>query len=117
MTRVEVSAQTRRGVPGISANVLTQRLRRLEGLRRQRIMKGMTHAARQKLAYHLWWHPHNFGRDIDENLATLRVLLEHYRRLGMQFGMVSRTMQEQADANARPMVAASSAVTTSVAHA
>ena len=24
-------------------------------------MSDLTYAARQGLAYHLWWHPHNFG--------------------------------------------------------
>lgn len=75
----------------------SRNLRRLEGLRRHRITAAMTHAARHGLTYHLWWHPHNFGRHFDENMATLRVVLAHYRRLADQYGMVSRTMQEQAD--------------------
>lgn len=72
------------------------RLRHLERLKRRRITRALTHAARTGTIYHLWWHPHNFGRDLDENLATLRAILEHFRQLAAGHGMRSLTMSELA---------------------
>ena len=36
----------------------------------------MRKAARERRIYHLWWHPHNFGADIEESMAILRVDLD-----------------------------------------
>ncbi len=67
-------------------------------LRLRRIRQEMTYAAEHGLVYHLWWHPHNFGRDAETNLALLRGVLEHYRHLHETAGMQSRTMREVAEA-------------------
>jgi len=67
-------------------------------LRVRRIRREMTFAAEHGLLYHLWWHPHNFGRDPETNLALLREVLEHYRHLHETAGMQSRTMREVAEA-------------------
>ena len=72
------------------------RLKALEGLRLRRIMRGMEHAARQGEVYHLWWHPHNFGVNLAENMAVLRQLAEHYRTLQRRYGMLSLSMEEVA---------------------
>jgi peptidoglycan/xylan/chitin deacetylase (PgdA/CDA1 family) len=72
----------------------SRRLRWLEWLNEQRITRAMSHAARSGAIYHLWWHPHNFGRDSDNNLASLRRILEHYGGLAARHGMRSRTMGE-----------------------
>ena len=37
----------------------------------------MSAAARRGNDYHLWWHPHNIGRDPEPNLAGLERLLAH----------------------------------------
>jgi hypothetical protein len=29
----------------------------------------------------LWWHPHNFGADLNENVAFLVEILKHYAGL------------------------------------
>src|SRR5918911_2960418 len=50
-------------------------LRALEPLRLRRILSDMTHAAKDGLVYHLWWHPHNFGVDLDENISFLKKIL------------------------------------------
>ena len=60
----------------------------------RRIATGMTHAAATGQVFHLWWHPHNFGIYRSENIALLRQILEHYRALADQYGMVSRNMGE-----------------------
>lgn len=67
-------------------------------LRLRRIRQEMTYAAEHGLIYHLWWHPHTFGRDTETNLALLREVLEHYRHLHETAGMQSRTMREVAEA-------------------
>jgi peptidoglycan/xylan/chitin deacetylase (PgdA/CDA1 family) len=63
-----------------------------------RIAAGMTNAAATGRIFHLWWHPHNFGSHVDENMAILGQILEHYRALAGEHGMVSRNMAEVATA-------------------
>ncbi|HHD73023.1 MAG TPA: hypothetical protein ENL02_03870 [Epsilonproteobacteria bacterium] len=66
----------------------------LEKLRLKRIKDSMTHAAKRGELFHLWWHPHNFGRDIQANIRQLVEILEHYRRLERDDGMYSLSMGE-----------------------
>lgn len=63
-----------------------------EGLRLQRIKSGMTYAARHKQTYHLWWHPHNFGINQNENFLFLEKILQHYKQLNGKFNFQSYTM-------------------------
>lgn len=72
------------------------RLAGLEGLRLRRILAGMTHAARHGEVFHLWWHPHNFGVNLPQNLAVLRRIAAHYQQLHRQYGFRSQTMGEVA---------------------
>src|SRR3546814_17983972 len=58
----------------------------------------MRQAAISGSVFHLWWHPHNFGADIAENMAFLRRILESYRQLADEYGMTSATLAETADA-------------------
>jgi hypothetical protein len=71
-------------------------LRHLDGLKIRRITRAMTHAAREKAIFHLWWHPHNTGGNLSRNLAELRKLLEHFKQLADAYGMRSLTMAETA---------------------
>ncbi len=64
----------------------------LNRLQLKRIQNGMTLAAEQGGMFHLWWHPQNFGRDIDLNLHILEAIFEHFRRLADECGMASATM-------------------------
>lgn len=73
------------------------RLAPLEGLRLRRILSGMTHAARQGEVFHLWWHPHNFGANLPQNMAVLRQITKHFRALQQQYGFRTQTMAELAD--------------------
>lgn len=73
-----------------------QRLRWLEWLRLRRIKKAMTHAAKNNLTYHIWWHPHNFGINQDQNLAFLGKILAHYNKLHQQYRFTCYTMAELA---------------------
>lgn len=60
----------------------------------KRVARSMRYAARRREIFHLWWHPHNFGRHVEENLALLRAVLEEYARLRDEAGMVSVSMEE-----------------------
>jgi hypothetical protein len=73
------------------------RRRALEPLRLRRIEGALLHAAREGEIFHLWWHPHNFGTYLEENMAILRRILECYRRCSDSHGMRSLTMEEVAE--------------------
>lgn len=66
----------------------------LESLRLRRILSSLTYAAKKGLVYHLWWHPHNFGVDLEKNISFLKSILEHYLKLQKAFGMESLNMRE-----------------------
>jgi peptidoglycan/xylan/chitin deacetylase (PgdA/CDA1 family) len=68
----------------------------LEKTRLQRIKSSMTYAAKHRQLFHLWWHPHNFGKDIETNMAFLKKILEHYKTLHHQYNMQSLNMGEVA---------------------
>src|SRR5690606_22407517 len=72
----------------------SSKLRFLEQIRLQRILRSMTHAAKNRKVYHLWWHPHNFGANQNENFGFLIKILEHYQFLNTKYGFESLTMQE-----------------------
>lgn len=69
-------------------------LRMLESTRLGRLLDSMNHAAEAGSGFHLWWHPHNFGADLRENLAFLEKVLSHYRSLRDRTGMASLGMAE-----------------------
>jgi peptidoglycan/xylan/chitin deacetylase (PgdA/CDA1 family) len=68
----------------------------LDGLRLRRIKKSMTHAAKNNLTYHLWWHPHNFGVNLQQNLSFLEQILKHYQYLQNKYEFKSSNMQNLA---------------------
>jgi peptidoglycan/xylan/chitin deacetylase (PgdA/CDA1 family) len=63
----------------------------------QRIEQEMEYAAEAGEAYHLWWHPHNFGHYPAENIEGLEALLNHYNYLKNEYGMESCSMGEVAN--------------------
>lgn len=69
----------------------------LEPLRLRRIKNAMLHAARHKKLFHLWWHPHNFGVNLEENMAFLEKILQYYRQLQQEYGFSSVTMSGLTD--------------------
>lgn len=72
------------------------KLKNLEPLRLRRIKKGVEHAAKKGEIFHLWWHPHNFGKNLEENISFLRKILEHVSEMRETYGMESMTMGEAA---------------------
>ncbi|WP_298535111.1 polysaccharide deacetylase family protein [uncultured Algibacter sp.] len=69
----------------------------LEFLKLNRIKKAMKHAAIKNELYHLWWHPHNFGTNIDKNLNNLESIFKTYAVLNKQYKFKSVTMTELAN--------------------
>ncbi len=72
----------------------SQKLRKLENLRLHRIKSEMKKAAKSGMDYHLWWHPHNFGTNTEENLYILERILEHFKVLEKEYGMESKGMAQ-----------------------
>ena len=64
----------------------------LEKLKVLRIKSAMTESAKRQEVYHLWWHPHNFGTHLKENMANLSEIVNHFCHLRDQYGMVSNSM-------------------------
>lgn len=69
-------------------------LKVLEGLRLKRIKNSLTHAAKNNELYHLWWHPHNFGKNIEENLWFLEEILIHVEYLKGKYSFESMHMRD-----------------------
>ena len=83
LTNVAASQFLRPWMPQLAA---------LEPLRLHRLKTAMTAAVRSGGICHLWWHPHNFGVNVENNIAVLESLLRHYEVLRDQYGMRSLTM-------------------------
>ncbi len=66
----------------------------LDKLRLNRIFSSMTEAAKQNSGFHLWWHPHNFGLNLDQNLFNLKKILNHFHFLNKKYNMQSLNMIE-----------------------
>lgn len=68
------------------------RLSFLEYLKTKRIKKAMRHAAVNNDLFHLWWHPHNFGADMDINFNNLENIFKTYADLNKKYQFESVTM-------------------------
>lgn len=66
----------------------------LEPLKVNRIVNSMKHAAKNNELFHLWWHPHNFGADMDENFENLERIFKAYADLEKSHNFESKTMTE-----------------------
>ena len=71
----------------------SSRLKNFDKLKVQRIQNSMDDAARNGTSFHLWWHPHNFGIHLEENMYLLKQVIQHYKKLQQSHGMESRTMK------------------------
>lgn len=67
-------------------------LRHFESLRLKRIKNELSYAAKHNEIYHLWFHPHNFGANMEQNLRLFESILEHYAQCRDKYGMKSMTM-------------------------
>ena len=66
----------------------------LENLKISTMKRKMSNAAKNNEVYHIWWHPHNFGLNQEQNLNQLEELLKHYKFLNKKYGLKSLTMGE-----------------------
>ena len=72
----------------------SNKLKYLERLKEKRILDSMTYAAKNNKIFHLWWHPHNFGANLENNISFLYKILNHFHQLEKQYGMTSLNMGE-----------------------
>jgi peptidoglycan/xylan/chitin deacetylase (PgdA/CDA1 family) len=84
------------GIIGIPASrffrPFTHKESNIRKIRLNRILSEMTFAAQHKKIYHLWWHPHNFGDALEENLEDLKIILTHYSDLNLMYCFESKSM-------------------------
>ena len=69
----------------------------LDRLRLRRLKKSMLHAAKENEIFHLWWHPHNFGINLEQNMSYLTEILVYYQELRNKYEMRSLNMGEIAE--------------------
>lgn len=69
-------------------------LRFFERLKIHRIKGQMLYAAKNGKIFHLWWHPHNFGKDTRIMLKQLEEILKYYKKLERKHNFISSTMYE-----------------------
>ncbi len=72
----------------------SKKLEAFETLRLKRIIKAMEYAAQKQKILHLWFHPHNFGANIQKNLDSLEQVLKAYRHCEEQYNFKSLTMSD-----------------------
>jgi peptidoglycan/xylan/chitin deacetylase (PgdA/CDA1 family) len=77
-----------------------------EPARLRRIAGGIEAAAAERGIFHLWWHPHNFGTETQQNLEFLRGVLEVFARCRSEQGMQSLSMAGVSDVVTQNVVAA-----------
>jgi hypothetical protein len=65
-----------------------------DGLKLRRIKQGIKFAAKHGLIYQLWWHPHNFGKYMNENFKFLEQVLEYYHQLNREGKIESQNLLE-----------------------
>ena len=70
----------------------SKKLQFLEPLKLNRIKKGLIHAAKNNEMYHLWWHPHNFGTNMEDNFMALEEIFKAYSKLNKEYNFESITM-------------------------
>jgi peptidoglycan/xylan/chitin deacetylase (PgdA/CDA1 family) len=99
------SLQSLQHSPGVPICIPASRLLRpyrakelfLNDMKIARINSEMERAARSGEIYHLWWHPHNFGRHPKESLDGLTKILDNFSRCVDAYGMKSLSMREVAE--------------------
>lgn len=63
-------------------------------LHQRRVIQEMTEAAKAGKHYHLWWHPHNMGRNTGQNMAQLTAILDAFRHLRDAYDFQSASMAD-----------------------
>lgn len=63
-------------------------------LKIRRIKQQMRAAAKQNKIFHLWWHPHEFGVNQEENFKMLEEILDYYKKLNQKYNFQSMNFRE-----------------------
>ena len=66
----------------------------LTPLQLKRVINALMGASRRGEVFHLWWHPHNFGANIEENFNSLEKILMQFKKLKDKGLMQSLNMYE-----------------------
>lgn len=66
----------------------------MNNLMLRRIKSEMLEATKCNSIYHLWWHPHNFGQNLDNNLDNLEQILIYFTYLNKMHNMTSVCMKD-----------------------
>jgi hypothetical protein len=66
----------------------------LEKRKIRRIKAEMKKAAENQTIYHLWWHPHNFAKNLEASLSQLEEILAYAVLLNEKSGFVSLNLSE-----------------------
>lgn len=69
----------------------------LERLRLHRVKCEIRYAAKHNEVYHIWWHPHNCGANLENNMWFIEEILKCYSECHRTYSMQSYTMREIAD--------------------
>jgi peptidoglycan/xylan/chitin deacetylase (PgdA/CDA1 family) len=72
-------------------------LKGLEEKRLKRTIDQVKFAALEDAIFHLWFHPHNFGIHLEENLKVLEAILQTFAFARERYGMRSLSMSTVAD--------------------
>ena len=72
-------------------------LKRLEEKRLGRTIDQVKLAALEDAIFHIWFHPHNFGVHVEENLQVLEEILKAFAFARERYGMRSLSMNAVAD--------------------
>jgi peptidoglycan/xylan/chitin deacetylase (PgdA/CDA1 family) len=87
------------GLLDVRASRFLRRMRRatpLDRLLLRRIEQSLEDAGARGRIMHLWWHPHNFGADVEGSTAFLRRVLQSFAKMRDRYGMSSLSMGEVA---------------------
>jgi len=72
-------------------------LKRLDEQRLKRATDQVKFAALEDAIFHIWFHPHNFGIHLEENLKVLEAILQAFAFARERYGMRSLSMSAVAD--------------------
>ncbi len=67
---------------------------KLDFLKLHRIKSQMTYAAKNGKIFHLWFHPHDIGSDIEKNFQYLEIIFQHFQFLSEKYKMQSLNFAE-----------------------
>ncbi len=74
----------------------SRKLAAVEPLRLNRVLAAMRRTAARGEVFHLWFHPHNFGVNQNQNFAVMERIATEAGRLRDHHGWPSLTMAEAA---------------------